>query len=81
MEIRRKLELIELLLTGAEDELDARGFCDREQTEMRSYLIMHGYVSTVRRSNNGGSLQYVATAEGGRFLDSLRRRVAARSRA
>jgi hypothetical protein len=76
-----KLHLIRLLLDGNEHEAARQGFCDRERSEIRMGLILHGYLEAVAPQNEEEELlteelgsRYRMTEEGRKFLERLARR-------
>ncbi len=83
MEFHDKLALIRLLLQGRERDASQAGFCDRERSEIRTSLLLHGYLEEASsagpdddylREERGS--RYTMTDEGRRFLNRLERRTA-----
>ena len=84
MTMNRKIKLFGMLLTGQrDDEIEAEGYCYRERSEMRAYLVMHGYLDEVHGSRSRDTSpfetqtsRYQMTQTGESFLARLARRIA-----
>jgi hypothetical protein len=82
--MNRKIKLFGMLLTGQSDEdIEADGFCYRERSEMRAYLVLHGYLDEVHGSHSREASPFEAqthrfqmTPNGASFLAQLSRRMA-----